>query len=195
MPGGKGNIRPSDNPKPFNTPEGQKNANKKGRPRKTWKTINAELAAKGIEQVDRNTYYETVSRLMNMQQREMMELVAEPDTPQWLRWLCGDLSTKKIRAKIMSEYRDWMFGKAEQKTVTVAIGADIPLSEMNQEDTASLLRSFGVDPEKLIEDVDYVDVSDQKELPSPDKSKSKAKQKNVPRGTSKKKSIKKPKKK
>ena len=91
------------------------NINKSGANRKSWSSINKELEKKSIKKVDRNTYYETVSRLMNMQQEEMMDLVQDKNSPQWLRWLIGDLSDKKIRAKIMSEYRDWMFGKAKQE--------------------------------------------------------------------------------
>lgn len=153
------------------------NINKSGANRKTWRTINKELADKGIEKVDKQTYYETVSRLMNMEQREMMEMVADPQTPQWLRWLCGDLSTKKIRAKIMSEYRDWMFGKAEQKQVTVAIGADIPLSQINQEEAKALLKSFGLDPDKLVEDIPYEEVEGTKQKIEAPKKKSKRKTK------------------
>ena len=91
------------------------NINRTGANRKSWSSINKKLKEQGVESVSRDTYYETVSRIMNLNQDEMRDMVGDNNTPQWLRWLIGDLSDKKIRAKIMSEYRDWMFGKAAQK--------------------------------------------------------------------------------
>ena len=118
MPGGKGNIKPSDNPKPFNSKEGNKNINRSGANRKTWSKINKDLEALGLEPVKKETYMELIGRLMNADDEVLDELALNPKTPRWVKNTIVDLNESKSRDKIMSEYRDWMFGKATQKVVT-----------------------------------------------------------------------------
>lgn len=89
------------------------NINRSGANRKTWTKINKDLASKGVERVSKDVYYEFIGRFMNMTVEEVDKL--EHDSPQWIQWLIKDLRDSKVRSKIMSEYRDWMFGKAEIK--------------------------------------------------------------------------------
>ena len=91
------------------------NINKKGRPRKTWTTFNDKCKKKGLGKINRETYFETIENLMKLNEEELLSELADKENPQWIRWLIQDLGNKQIRAKIMTDYRDWMFGKADQK--------------------------------------------------------------------------------
>ncbi len=97
------------------------NINRNGSNRKVWASINKRLEESGVEPVKKETYYDTVSRIMNMTEAELSDLESDTTVPQWLRWLINDLTNQKIRSKIMSEYRDWMFGRASQRIESTEI--------------------------------------------------------------------------
>lgn len=91
------------------------NINRTGLNRKSFKTFNMKCKEKGIEPLTRNDYYKAVTFLMNLTEEEISAEYKDSKNPQWLRWLINSLRDIKTRDKIMSEYRDWCFGKAEQK--------------------------------------------------------------------------------
>lgn len=91
------------------------NINRTGLNRKSFTAFNLKCKAEGIEEVTKNAYFSSVGNLMNLMEDEMKAIIVDKSEPQWLRWLIADLGNKAIRAKIMSDYRDWLFGKADSK--------------------------------------------------------------------------------
>jgi hypothetical protein len=91
------------------------NINRKGTPRKSFSSFNLKCKNEGIEKVDRTTFFETISYLLNLTFDELDKIRQDSTQPQWLKWLIQDLGNKNLRAKLMTDYRDWLFGKAEQK--------------------------------------------------------------------------------
>lgn len=103
--------------------------NPKGRPRKTWKSFNSSMKEKGLEPLDRASYFDALQLIMSMTQEELTEISKDTEQPMFLRWLIADFSNKKIRARMMQDYRDWMFGRASQSvTVDVSDGSEPPKS-------------------------------------------------------------------
>ena len=118
MPGGNKNIKPSDNPKPFGTPEGNKNANKNGRPKKVYSNVIDEQKKKGYKVPSKDEFYEAIGLLFVMDEDDLTEFSTNKENPHALRRIAIDLESDKFRAKLHSEYRDWLFGKATAKIVT-----------------------------------------------------------------------------
>ncbi|GEM_PF-1275405 len=99
------------------------NINRTGQNRKSFSSFNLRCKERGIEQVTKKVFFETISYLMNLTNEEMKDTLIDKDNPQWLRWLIQDLGDKTLRSKIMADYRDWTFGKAEQKS-EIALGGE-----------------------------------------------------------------------
>ena len=130
--GGKGKIHLHPNSSKGNFAVNKQNINSSGLNRKSFTSFNLKCKENGIEEVTRNAYYSTVSNLMNLTEAELIDISNDKEEVQWLRWLIEDLQNKDVRAKIMTDYRDWLFGKAQQhidhttdgKSITVNIGTD-----------------------------------------------------------------------
>ena len=104
------------------------NINRTGVNRKSFSSFNLKCKENGIEEVTRNAYYSTVSNLMNLTELELQNISSDKDEVQWLRWLIEDLQNKDIRAKIMTDYRDWLFGKAQQAIDHTSLGKQINIT-------------------------------------------------------------------
>jgi hypothetical protein len=104
------------------------NINRTGANRKSFTSFNLKCKENGIEEVTRNAYYSTVSNLMNLTELELTEISNDKNEVQWIRWLIIDLQNKEIRAKIMTDYRDWMFGKAQQSIDHTSDGKQINIT-------------------------------------------------------------------
>ena len=92
------------------------NINRKGAPRKSFNTFNLKCEKMGVEKVTREMYFSSVSNIMNLTDKDLRKEMADEKNPRWLRWLIQDLGDKQQRVKIMQDHRDWLFGKAMQKT-------------------------------------------------------------------------------
>lgn len=112
--GGKGKIHLHPNSSKGNFSVNKHNINTTGLNRKSFTSFNLKCKQNGIEEVTRNAYYSTVGNLMNLTELELQNISNDKDEVQWIRWLIQDLQNKDIRSKIMADYRDWLFGKAQQ---------------------------------------------------------------------------------
>ena len=104
------------------------NINRTGANRKSFSSFNLKCKENGIEEVTRNSYYSTVSNLMNLTELELNEISNDKEEIQWIRWLIEDLKNNDIRAKIMTDYRDWLFGKAQQSIDHTSDGKQINIT-------------------------------------------------------------------
>ncbi len=91
------------------------NINRDGANRRSYSAFNKKCKEAGIEQVTKNIYFTSVSYLMSLTESEMNAILQNSEEPQWLRWQIESLLEPSTRAKIMADYRDWLFGRAEQK--------------------------------------------------------------------------------
>jgi len=99
---------------PFtNGPDSRRNL--KGRPRKSFATINAELKAKGIKQLSKTDLLDAYSLIFNSTEDDLKEIAKDSNTPYAMKIIILELNDKKTRAKAMQDYRDYSFGRAQEK--------------------------------------------------------------------------------
>lgn len=93
--------------------------------KKSYKDIIVELKGKGLTPPKKNEYYEITAMLLVMSEEDLKDFASNKERPMWIRWLINDLSDRKIRHKIQSETRDWLFGRATQSTDLTTKGEKI----------------------------------------------------------------------
>ena len=104
-----------ENLKPFK--EGKdKRRNLKGRPRKKYSEHIYDLKSKGYLAPTKTEYFDMMGLLLAMDEQDIKEFSKDKTRPYWIRLIVRDLNSKSARQKIMSDYRDWLFGKAVQTT-------------------------------------------------------------------------------
>jgi len=90
--------------------------NPNGRPRKKYSEHINDIKAKGYVAPVKHEYFEMVGLLLSMTEDDLKEFAQDKDRPYWIRLIILDLNNKNIRSRLMSDYRDWLYGKADQKT-------------------------------------------------------------------------------
>lgn len=90
------------------------NINRNGRPRKSWNVFNAKYKELGVDPLTKKDYFEAVTYLMSLTAAEMEEEYKDKENPQWLIWIIGLLRDSSSREKVMTDHRNWVFGKAEE---------------------------------------------------------------------------------
>jgi hypothetical protein len=105
------------------------NINKEGRPKKNYNEIIDELRAKGYKPPTKSDYFEMIGMLLVMSEKDMDEYESDKERPFWIRGIIKDLRDKNTRSKINADYRDWLFGKAQQKIDVDTKGSIITIQE------------------------------------------------------------------
>ena len=72
--------------------------------------------------VNKKSIQEVVSILFNMTESELLEAAKDKEMPFTIRAVIQALLDPKSRQKELADWRDWLFGRAEQK---VEVQADI----------------------------------------------------------------------
>ena len=67
------------------------------------------------ELVSKKSISDVVSILFNMTQAELTEAAKDPEMPFTIRAVIGALLDPKSRQKEIADWRDWLFGRADQK--------------------------------------------------------------------------------
>jgi hypothetical protein len=86
--------------------------NPKGRPRKSFATINAGLKDKGIQKLSKTDLLEAYALIFNSSEKDLIELAKDKETPYAFKIIISELNDKRTRAKAMQDYRDYTFGRA-----------------------------------------------------------------------------------
>lgn len=98
-----------------NTNGFKQNPQNAGRKKGAYAEHLAELREKGFKPPTKSEYYEMIGMLMSMDEATMKDFAQNKDRPFWIQRIILDLNNKSVRYKVMSDYRDWMFGKAENR--------------------------------------------------------------------------------
>lgn len=117
IPGGKGGI--------IVQAEKGETANPNGRPKKRYSEHIADIKKLGYVAPTKSEYFEMMGLLLAMNEEDLKEFTANKERPYWVRLIIADLNNKQIRAKIQSDYRDWLFGTATRQIDMKAEIADI----------------------------------------------------------------------
>src|SRR5690606_4880983 len=99
--------------KPFK--KGDPRINRKGQPKKKYSEHISDIKKKGYEAPTRTEYFDMMGLLLSMDEEDLKDFAKDKDKPYWIRLIVIDLNSKNTRQRMMSDYRDWLFGKAEQR--------------------------------------------------------------------------------
>jgi hypothetical protein len=102
-----------------------KRRNLKGAPPKSYAQITTQLKKLGYVIPSRNDLWEMFGLLTVMTEAHLKEFVSNVDNPHWIRSLIIDMNDKKVRQKLMSDYRDWLHGKAKQEMDVTSKGEQL----------------------------------------------------------------------
>lgn len=116
MPSGRGKIQESEKHNTNGFDKNKQNINTKGQPRKSFSTINLELKEKGVEPLTKNQFIEAYTLIFNSTDKELKQIANDLNVPLVLRLIIKELSNTKTRSKALADYRDYMFGRAVQKS-------------------------------------------------------------------------------
>lgn len=86
-----------------------------GRPKRRYKEHLEELSAKGYVPPLREEYHKMIGMILAMTESDLVEFAKDKEKPYWIRLIIADLNDKKVRQKLMADYRDWLYGKAKQE--------------------------------------------------------------------------------
>jgi len=86
--------------------------NPNGRPRKSFATINAELKAKGIEKLSKSDLLDAYALIFNADEETLKDIAKDKKTPYALKIIILEMNNGRTRAKALSDYRDYVFGRA-----------------------------------------------------------------------------------
>jgi len=86
--------------------------NPNGRPKKSFNKINDQLKAEGYEVLKKSEMLEACQLLFNCDETKLRELEQDKETPYAIKVLIKELIDVENRGKTLSNYRDWLFGKA-----------------------------------------------------------------------------------
>lgn len=115
-----------DNIKDKQFKKGQ-SGNPNGRPKKRFSEHLSDLKSKGYVPPTKTEYFDMVGTLLSMEEDDLKEFAQDKTRPYWIRLIVIDMNSKNSRVKMMSDYRDWLFGKAEQKTDITSNGDKISI--------------------------------------------------------------------
>jgi len=100
------------------------NINKTGKNRRSFATINNDLKAKGIEPLTKTALVEAYSLIFNSTAEELEKIKEDPKTPFVLQLIIKELDGNG-KTKAIADYRDYQFGRAEEKIDLTSKGLPI----------------------------------------------------------------------
>ena len=107
--------------------------NPNGRPKKKYSEHISDIKKKGYEAPTRTEYFDMMGLLLAMDEDDLKDFAKDKSKPYWVRLIVIDLNSKATRQRMMADYRDWLFGKAEQKH-DVTVRQQPPLFKLDEDD-------------------------------------------------------------
>jgi len=131
MAGGRGKIHEHPNHAKSTFRERPGDINRKGFKKKAYNSFIDEHK-KTHEMVEKKSIQEVIQIIFNMTKDELLEAAKDEHMPFTIRAVIGALLDPNSRQKELSDWRDWVFGRAEQK---VEVDASIISSTLKVEYT------------------------------------------------------------
>lgn len=106
----------------------QVNPHNAGRPKKLYSDHIKDMKDKGYSPPTRTEYFDMVGLLLAMTEEDLKAFAQDKNRPYWIRLIIIDMNSKNTRQKMMSDYRDWLFGRASQTMDVTSKGDKINVS-------------------------------------------------------------------
>ncbi len=113
-----------------------------GRKKRKFKQHLEDLKAMGYSIPTRDEYYKMIGYIIAMEEADLQEFSKDQSRPYWIRLIVIDLNNKNTRQRMMADFRDWMYGKAEQKVEIENIGDTVNLDNVPDYILEALLKSI-----------------------------------------------------
>lgn len=91
----------------------KENINRKGRPRKSFSTVNDALKKNGVTPITKAELLEAYSLIFNATENEISNITKDKDVPVVLKYIIAELKNTKTRSRALIDYRDYLFGRSE----------------------------------------------------------------------------------
>ncbi len=91
------------------------NINRKGRPKKSWRTVNDMLQQNGVEKLTKQDLIDGYALIFNSTEDDLEILLEDDETPFALKAMIESMRDKKFRDQALRDYRDYAFGKTAQQ--------------------------------------------------------------------------------
>lgn len=115
--------------------------NPNGRPKKKYTEHISDIKDKGYIAPTKAEYFDMMGLLLSMDEEDLKEFAHDKSRPYWIRLIVIDLNRKDVRQRMMSDYRDWLFGKASQSLDIkgdIAVGNKQDLSKLTTKELTQL---------------------------------------------------------
>lgn len=86
-----------------------------GRKKKKYSQHIREIKRMGYEPPSREEYFEFIGMFLVMEEDDLKAFAQDKTRPYWMRLIVLDMNNKATRQRMMSDYRDWLFGRPENK--------------------------------------------------------------------------------
>jgi cellulose biosynthesis protein BcsQ len=87
-----------------------------------------DIKNKGYLAPTRQEYFDMVGLLLSMEEQDLAQFSNDKSRPYWIRLIVIDLNNRQTRQKLMSDYRDWLFGKPQQQIDHTTNGKEINIT-------------------------------------------------------------------
>lgn len=91
--------------------------NRKGRPKKSFRIFNDKLKEEGYEPLKKKDLIEAYSLIFSASEATLKDVAKDKEQPFALRLIIMELSDKRLRAKAMQDYREYMFNTDDMPVV------------------------------------------------------------------------------
>lgn len=98
------------------------NINSTGLNRKSFASINKTMKEKGIEPLTKSDFVEAYTLIFNSTEEELKQMVSDPEIPYVLKLILNELNSGRTRSQALKDYRDYMFGRAQEHLDTTTGG-------------------------------------------------------------------------
>lgn len=86
-----------------------------GRKKKKYTEHIQDIKKMGYQTPSREEYFEFIGMFLVMEEEDLKAFAKDKTRPYWMRLIVLDMNNKATRQRMMSDYRDWLFGRPENK--------------------------------------------------------------------------------